>query len=112
MGMLPILPLLFPVMWVLLNSFGEARVLAEFSRASPAGLVRNTTKHTCTRIHIFTTDPNYAITWACVVQALFAFLSFIFVQAPKFAKEKRTSFLELQSLEGNLVFDKIRLDST
>ncbi|TNN03543.1 hypothetical protein fugu_000572 [Takifugu bimaculatus] len=39
MGMLPILPLLFPVMWVLLNSFGEARVLAEFSRASPAGLL-------------------------------------------------------------------------
>ncbi|XP_044034414.1 transmembrane protein 94 isoform X4 [Siniperca chuatsi] len=39
MGVLPILPLLFPVMWVLLNAFGEARVLAEFSRASPAGLV-------------------------------------------------------------------------
>uniref|UniRef100_A0A671UM44 Transmembrane protein 94 n=1 Tax=Sparus aurata TaxID=8175 RepID=A0A671UM44_SPAAU len=38
MGVLPILPLLFPVMWVLLNAFGEARVLAEFSRASPAGL--------------------------------------------------------------------------
>ncbi|XP_034413781.1 transmembrane protein 94 isoform X2 [Cyclopterus lumpus] len=41
MGVLPILPLLFPVMWVLLNAFGEARVLAEFSRASPAGLVRH-----------------------------------------------------------------------
>uniref|UniRef100_A0A8C3AVX5 Transmembrane protein 94 n=1 Tax=Cyclopterus lumpus TaxID=8103 RepID=A0A8C3AVX5_CYCLU len=39
MGVLPILPLLFPVMWVLLNAFGEARVLAEFSRASPAGLL-------------------------------------------------------------------------
>lgn len=38
MGVLPILPLLFPVMWVLLNAYGEARVLAEFSRASPAGL--------------------------------------------------------------------------
>ncbi|KAK1907013.1 Transmembrane protein 94, partial [Dissostichus eleginoides] len=38
MGVLPVLPLLFPVMWVLLNAFGEARVLAEFSRASPAGL--------------------------------------------------------------------------
>ncbi|XP_053197123.1 transmembrane protein 94 isoform X2 [Scomber japonicus] len=38
MGALPILPLLFPVMWVLVNAFGEARVLAEFSRASPAGL--------------------------------------------------------------------------
>ncbi|XP_041671113.1 transmembrane protein 94 isoform X3 [Cheilinus undulatus] len=38
MGVLPILPLLFPVMWVLLNAFGEAKVLAEFSRASPAGL--------------------------------------------------------------------------
>ncbi|XP_047465061.1 transmembrane protein 94 isoform X2 [Mugil cephalus] len=38
MGVLPILPLLFPVMWVLVNAFGEARVLAEFSRASPAGL--------------------------------------------------------------------------
>lgn len=39
MGVLPILPLLFPVLWVLLNAFGEARVLAEFSRASPAGLL-------------------------------------------------------------------------
>lgn len=39
MGVLPILPLLFPVMWVLVNAFGEARVLAEFSRVSPAGLV-------------------------------------------------------------------------
>ncbi|KAF3704786.1 Transmembrane protein 94 [Channa argus] len=38
MGVLPILPLLFPVMWVLINAFGEAMVLAEFSRASPAGL--------------------------------------------------------------------------
>lgn len=38
MGVLPILPLLFPVMWVLVNAYGEARVLAEFSRASPAGL--------------------------------------------------------------------------
>ncbi|XP_078478768.1 transmembrane protein 94-like, partial [Lampetra planeri] len=39
MGVLPILPLLFPVMWVLVNVFGEARVLAEFSRTSPAGLL-------------------------------------------------------------------------
>uniref|UniRef100_A0A3B4B5V4 Uncharacterized protein n=1 Tax=Periophthalmus magnuspinnatus TaxID=409849 RepID=A0A3B4B5V4_9GOBI len=39
MGVLPILPLLFPVMWVLVNAFGEARVLAEFSKASPAGLL-------------------------------------------------------------------------
>uniref|UniRef100_A0A3B4ZJ83 Transmembrane protein 94 n=1 Tax=Stegastes partitus TaxID=144197 RepID=A0A3B4ZJ83_9TELE len=46
MGVLPILPLLFPVMWVLVNAFGEARVLAEFSRASPAGLVRDTHMHT------------------------------------------------------------------
>ncbi|CAL9699644.1 unnamed protein product [Knipowitschia caucasica] len=38
MGVLPILPLLFPVMWVLVNAFGEAQVLAEFSKASPAGL--------------------------------------------------------------------------
>ncbi|XP_038160448.1 transmembrane protein 94 isoform X1 [Cyprinodon tularosa] len=39
MAILPILPLLFPVMWVLVNAFGEARVLSEFSRASPAGLL-------------------------------------------------------------------------
>ncbi|XP_039990740.1 transmembrane protein 94 isoform X3 [Xiphias gladius] len=38
MGVIPILPLLFPVMWVLVNAFGEARVLADFSRVSPAGL--------------------------------------------------------------------------
>lgn len=41
MGVLPILPLLFPIMWVLVNAYGEARVLAEFSRVSPAGLVRD-----------------------------------------------------------------------
>ncbi|XP_061561658.1 transmembrane protein 94 isoform X2 [Phycodurus eques] len=39
MGVLPVLPLLFPVMWVLVNAFGEARVLAEFSHVSPAGLL-------------------------------------------------------------------------
>ncbi|XP_071400574.1 transmembrane protein 94 isoform X2 [Centroberyx affinis] len=39
MGVLPILPLLFPVMWVLVNAYGEARVLAESSRASPTGLL-------------------------------------------------------------------------
>lgn len=38
MGVLPILPLLFPVLWVLVNAFGEAQVLSEFSRSSPAGL--------------------------------------------------------------------------
>jgi len=42
MGVLPILPLLFPVMWVLVNAYGEARVLAESSRNSPTGLVRQT----------------------------------------------------------------------
>ncbi|XP_012731681.2 transmembrane protein 94 isoform X2 [Fundulus heteroclitus] len=39
MAVLPILPLLFPVMWVLINAFGEARVLSEFSRSSPVGLL-------------------------------------------------------------------------
>ncbi|XP_077595653.1 transmembrane protein 94 [Stigmatopora nigra] len=39
MGVLPVLPLLFPVMWVLVNAFGEARVLGEFNNASPAGLL-------------------------------------------------------------------------
>uniref|UniRef100_A0A8C7JGQ7 Transmembrane protein 94 n=1 Tax=Oncorhynchus kisutch TaxID=8019 RepID=A0A8C7JGQ7_ONCKI len=39
MGVLPILPLLFPVMWVLVNAYGEASVLAESSRASPTGLL-------------------------------------------------------------------------
>uniref|UniRef100_A0A8C4ZWX8 Transmembrane protein 94 n=1 Tax=Gadus morhua TaxID=8049 RepID=A0A8C4ZWX8_GADMO len=39
MGVLPILPLLFPIMWVLVNAYGEARVLAESSRASPTGLL-------------------------------------------------------------------------
>ncbi|XP_062858998.1 transmembrane protein 94 isoform X2 [Trichomycterus rosablanca] len=38
MGVLPILPLLFPVMWVLVTAYGEARVLAEFSRNSSTGL--------------------------------------------------------------------------
>ncbi|KAG7491704.1 hypothetical protein MATL_G00006910 [Megalops atlanticus] len=39
MGVLPILPLLFPVMWVLVNAYGEARVLAESNRTSPTGLL-------------------------------------------------------------------------
>ncbi|CAB1311836.1 unnamed protein product [Coregonus sp. 'balchen'] len=39
MGVLPILPLLFPVMWVLVNTYGEASVLAESSRTSPTGLL-------------------------------------------------------------------------
>uniref|UniRef100_A0A3P9N8U2 Transmembrane protein 94 n=1 Tax=Poecilia reticulata TaxID=8081 RepID=A0A3P9N8U2_POERE len=52
MAVLPILPLLFPVMWVLVNAFGEARVLSEFSRASPAGLVGHT--HTRTYAHTHT----------------------------------------------------------
>ncbi|XP_051969183.1 transmembrane protein 94-like isoform X2 [Xyrauchen texanus] len=39
MGVLPILPLLFPVMWVLVNAYGEARVLAVSNRNSPTGLL-------------------------------------------------------------------------
>ncbi|XP_016427783.1 transmembrane protein 94-like isoform X2 [Sinocyclocheilus rhinocerous] len=39
MAVLPILPLLFPVMWILVNAYGEARVLAESSRNSPTGLL-------------------------------------------------------------------------
>uniref|UniRef100_W5N072 Transmembrane protein 94 n=1 Tax=Lepisosteus oculatus TaxID=7918 RepID=W5N072_LEPOC len=39
MGVLPILPLLFPVMWVLVNAYGEARVLAESNKTSPTGLL-------------------------------------------------------------------------
>lgn len=38
--MLPILPLLFPVLWVLATACGEARVLAQMSKASPSSLVR------------------------------------------------------------------------
>ncbi|XP_043940880.1 transmembrane protein 94 isoform X2 [Protopterus annectens] len=37
-GMLPILPLLFPILWILVMAFGEAKVLAQFSKASPTGL--------------------------------------------------------------------------
>lgn len=38
-GVLPILPLLFPVLWVLATACGEARVLAQMSRGSPSSLV-------------------------------------------------------------------------
>lgn len=38
-GVLPILPLLFPVLWILATAFGEARVLAQMSKASPTSLV-------------------------------------------------------------------------
>jgi hypothetical protein len=37
--MLPILPLLFPVLWVLATACGEARVLAQMSKVSPSSLV-------------------------------------------------------------------------
>lgn len=38
-GALPILPLLFPVLWVLTTACGEARVLAQMSRACPSSLL-------------------------------------------------------------------------
>ncbi|XP_019373773.1 PREDICTED: transmembrane protein 94 isoform X1 [Gavialis gangeticus] len=38
-GVLPILPLLFPVLWVLATACGEARVLAQMSKASPTSLL-------------------------------------------------------------------------
>ncbi|XP_070339721.1 transmembrane protein 94 isoform X13 [Equus asinus] len=38
-GVLPILPLLFPVLWVLASACGEARVLAQMSKASPSSLL-------------------------------------------------------------------------
>ncbi|XP_044309887.1 transmembrane protein 94 isoform X1 [Varanus komodoensis] len=38
-GVLPILPLLFPVLWILATAFGEARVLAQMSKASPSSLL-------------------------------------------------------------------------
>ena len=38
-GVLPILPLLFPVLWILATAFGEARVLAQMSKASSTSLV-------------------------------------------------------------------------
>ncbi|XP_042304372.1 transmembrane protein 94 isoform X7 [Sceloporus undulatus] len=38
-GVLPILPLLFPVLWILATAFGEARVLAQMSKASPTSLL-------------------------------------------------------------------------
>ncbi|EMP23802.1 hypothetical protein UY3_19244 [Chelonia mydas] len=38
-GVLPILPLLFPVLWVLATACGEARVLAQMSKASSTSLL-------------------------------------------------------------------------
>ncbi|XP_029456392.1 transmembrane protein 94 isoform X2 [Rhinatrema bivittatum] len=38
-GVLPVLPLLFPVLWILVTALGEARVLAEMSKASPTALM-------------------------------------------------------------------------
>ncbi|XP_038597863.1 transmembrane protein 94 isoform X1 [Tachyglossus aculeatus] len=38
-GVLPILPLLFPVLWVLATACGEARVLAQRSKAPPSSLL-------------------------------------------------------------------------
>ncbi|OXB56250.1 hypothetical protein ASZ78_006433 [Callipepla squamata] len=38
-GVLPILPLLFPVLWILATAFGEARVLAQMTKASSTSLL-------------------------------------------------------------------------
>ncbi|XP_025902556.1 transmembrane protein 94 isoform X3 [Nothoprocta perdicaria] len=38
-GVLPILPLLFPVLWILATAFGEARVLAQMSKTSSTSLL-------------------------------------------------------------------------
>ncbi|CAH2302414.1 transmembrane 94 isoform X1 [Pelobates cultripes] len=38
-AVLPVLPLLFPVMWILVMALGEARVLAQMSKTSPSALI-------------------------------------------------------------------------
>ncbi|XP_069510905.1 transmembrane protein 94 isoform X2 [Ambystoma mexicanum] len=38
-GVLPVLPLLFPVLWILVTALGEARVLAQMSKACPSALI-------------------------------------------------------------------------
>ncbi|XP_078728840.1 transmembrane protein 94 isoform X1 [Lampetra fluviatilis] len=38
-GVLPLLPLIFPGLWVLVNAYGEAKVLAQFSKAPPTPLL-------------------------------------------------------------------------
>ncbi|XP_069056247.1 transmembrane protein 94 isoform X2 [Pleurodeles waltl] len=38
-GVLPVLPLLFPVLWILVTAFSEARVLAQMSKACPSALM-------------------------------------------------------------------------
>eukprot|EP00079_Xenopus_tropicalis_P039646 XP_017953417.1 PREDICTED: transmembrane protein 94 [Xenopus tropicalis] len=38
-AVLPVLPLLFPVMWILVTALGEARVLAQMSTTSPTSLM-------------------------------------------------------------------------
>lgn len=45
-GVLPILPMLFPVLWILATAFGEARVLAQMSKASSTSLVGITPQQT------------------------------------------------------------------
>lgn len=45
-GVLPILPLLFPVLWILATAFGEARVLAQMSKASSTSLVGTSPRQT------------------------------------------------------------------
>nr|XP_033817348.1 transmembrane protein 94 isoform X2 [Geotrypetes seraphini] len=38
-GVLPVLPLLFPVLWILVTALGEARILAQMTKASPTTLM-------------------------------------------------------------------------
>ncbi|KAM4524631.1 transmembrane protein 94 isoform 2-T2 [Odontesthes bonariensis] len=71
MGVLPILPLLFPVMWVLVNAFGEAKVLAEFSRASPASLLAKFSEDT---LSSYTEVVSSQEMWRCVWRDLIGIL--------------------------------------
>ncbi|KAM9716297.1 transmembrane protein 94 isoform 2-T2 [Menidia menidia] len=71
MGVLPILPLLFPVMWVLVNAFGEAKVLAEFSRASPASLLAKFSEDT---LSSYTEVVSSQEMWRCVWRHLIGIL--------------------------------------
>lgn len=62
-GVLPILPLLFPVLWVLATACGEARVLAQMSKGSPSSLVgfSEASGGTCRRNR----DRNYRRSGLC-----------------------------------------------
>uniref|UniRef100_A0A3Q4IG62 Transmembrane protein 94 n=1 Tax=Neolamprologus brichardi TaxID=32507 RepID=A0A3Q4IG62_NEOBR len=108
MGVLPILPLLFPIMWVLVNAYGEARVLAEFSRVSPAGLQEMLR---CVWRHLVAVLKGKSQTLCCTSSLLHTLGSVTFTPGARelFKQENHLTLYQLPSGEKTKEFTSHRL---